>query len=426
MTFMPSLTGRRKPARHARTSNTGLAALLDAEIKRYQQGYAGPQSLVPCFPPALERKFDADTRKARSRDLVFTIGLGTFFYLLSTLTDFAFVPDTGFDGFALRLAILPMLIAAMFYVPRMRSTHRENLVAIVALTVVGTLTLIPSFSGAQHAAFAFTTAMLALVYANTTLGLRFRTARAFTVLSCLLIIAMALLHSQETSAVGWAITLQVIVAGAFSLLANYRIERNARLGYLLNEREALRLTALAADREQLRTLSNTDALTGVSNRGSFNRRCAAAFTDPENFGSDAALLMIDVDHFKQFNDYYGHLAGDDCLRIVARQISNTIRGNDDIVARYGGEEFVVFLRGVSLSSAAVLANRLCAAVCELDIPHLGRGDSTSHVTISVGVATTVMEGSNSLLELIEAADRALYAAKRKGRNRCEAALSRAA
>lgn len=426
MTFTPNLTGRRRSARPARAANAGLAALLDAEIKRYQQGYASLLSLAPWFPPALERKFDADTRRARSRDLVLMIGLGTFFYLLSTLTDFAFVPDIGFDGLVLRLATLPVLAAAMFYVPKMRSTRREALVAIVAITVVGTLTLIPFFSDTQHAAFAFTTAMLALVYANTTLGLRFSKACAFTALSCLLIIAMALLHSHEASPVGWAITLQVVVAGAFSLLANYRIERNARLGYLLNEREALRLAALAADREQLRTLSNTDALTGLGNRGSFNRRCAAAFADPDNYGTDAALLMIDVDHFKQFNDHYGHLAGDDCLRVVARQISNTIRGTDDIVARYGGEEFVVFLRGVSLSSAETLAKRLCTAVCELDIPHLGRGDDTSHVTISVGVATTMVDSSNSFLELIAAADRALYTAKRKGRNRCEAALSRAA
>ncbi|MCK9911484.1 hypothetical protein MXD81_20190, partial [Microbacteriaceae bacterium K1510] len=91
----------------------------------------------------LERKFDADTRRARSRDLIFMIGLGTFFYLLSTLTDFAFVPDIGFDGIVLRLATLPVLAGAMFYVPRMRSTRRETLVAIVAITVVGMLTLIP-------------------------------------------------------------------------------------------------------------------------------------------------------------------------------------------------------------------------------------------------------------------------------------------
>lgn len=409
-----------------RVSSVHLARMLDAEIRRYQKVYADPRTFAPWFPRQLEDKFNADTSEARARDLGFTISLGCLFYFLSTLTDFAFAPDIGLQGFAVRLATLPLFAVMLVFGPKLRPTCRELMVAALSIVAVATLAAIPFLSRAPQAAFAFTTAMLGLVYTNTTLGLRFRKACVVTTLTCALIVTMAVLYSDETSAVGWAISLQTVVAGAFSIIANYRIERSARLGYLLDEREALRLKALTADREKLKTLSSTDALTDLANRGSFNRWCAAAFAKPENVGVSAALLMINVDHFKQYNDYYGHLAGDDCLRSVAQKISSTVRGNNDIVARYGGEEFVVFLLDISPGDAEALAERICAAVRELKIPHANRIDDVGQVTISVGVATMPIETGGSLVELIESADRALYLAKRKGRNRCEASLSRAA
>lgn len=405
-----------------RKRGSAFAELLDAEIRRYQKvDYTRPASIIPWFPSQLESKFNADTNSDRSRDLLLTMSLGCFFFFLSTLTDFAFTPDIGLIGLALRLAVLPFVATVLLFGPRVQSQHRELLLAFTAFVAVAILSLIPFFSAAVQAPFSFTTAMLAMIYANTTLGLRFRKACYFTLFSCLLCGFMIVDYSRESGAIGAAIILQLIVAGTFSLFANYRIERSVRLGYLLDVREGLRLKALSADREKLRTLSNTDVLTGVGNRGSFNSRCAAALADPANAGASAGLLMIDVDHFKAYNDYYGHVAGDRCLRAVAKQISASVRGGDDVVARYGGEEFVVFLLNILPDEAEALAKRICAAVNELRMPHLSRADGIVQVTVSVGVATTVIGAETSLIDLVEMADRALYAAKRKGRNRYEAA-----
>lgn len=404
-----------------------LRQLIDSEIARYTRlSYANPKAVVPWFPKALEDRFNADTGSARARDLRFTTILGTIFFFLTTVTDFAFVPDIGWQGFWLRVMASPLLIVTLTVGPSMKPTGRELLAAATSFAAVVVSAIIPCLSSSPWALLSIITPMFVIVYSNTTLGLRFSEACGLTLLSCTFVTAAAVFKLGAGDSVAWSIGVLTWIAGAFSIVANCWIERSARLGYLLNTRETMRLSVIAADREKLKTLSDTDALTGLTNRGSFNTRCLDLFLDPSNSGVSAALMMVDVDHFKQFNDFYGHVAGDTCLRTVAQQISSAIRGRNDIVARYGGEEFIVFLLGVTPAQAEVLAERICASVRSLDIPHLNRDDGTEIVTISVGVATATIESGASLIGLIEAADRALYDAKRNGRDRCEAALPQAA
>ncbi len=414
------------PNPSSRCAAPAVVGLLDAEIERYQNASVNLRSLAPWFAPKLECKFITDTNDARKRDLSFAIALGSFFYFLSAVTDIAFLPDAGLDGFWLRLIALPVLLAALIIGPRLRPRRRELLAAVAAGSVVCVLAVIPFLSATPQSAFALTNAMLALVYANTTLELRFGKACIFTLFSSILIVAMAILPSHGTMEMGLAITLQIFVAATFSLIANFRSERRERFTYLLATREALRAAALAADREKLTTLSNTDALTGLRNRGSFNRYCLGTFANPDYRNVTVAVIMIDVDHFKQYNDHHGHIAGDACLRAVAQQISSETRSNEDIVARYGGEEFIVLLTHITPGQAESLAQRICLAVQDLKLLHSGRSDGNAHVTVSVGVASGVVPAPSSIVDLIEAADSALYAAKRNGRNRCETAFAEAA
>ena len=129
--------------------------------------------------------------------------------------------------------------------------------------------------------------------------------------------------------------------------------------------------------------------------------------------------MIDVDFFKRYNDRYGHVAGDDCLRLVAGAIAAAARRPADLPARYGGEEFAVILPMTALDGALLIAERIRAAIAALDVAHVD--SACGHVTVSIGAASTMAPRTEQGQSLIAAADRALYRAKKQGRNMtCEA------
>ena len=158
-------------------------------------------------------------------------------------------------------------------------------------------------------------------------------------------------------------------------------------------------------------LSRTDELTGVANRRSFDLWLEQALAEPGPVG----LLMIDVDHFKAYNDGYGHLAGDACLQQVSALLAYLLAGTSARLARYGGEEFAVILPGCDGPAAAAIAERLRAAIDARAFEH-GQADC-EHVTISVGVAARRSGPGHGPEELVAEADAALYAAKHAGRNR---------
>ena len=164
----------------------------------------------------------------------------------------------------------------------------------------------------------------------------------------------------------------------------------------------------------LEALASIDSLSGLANRRSFDARLAAEWERARNLKQPITLMMIDVDHFKLFNDNYGHLEGDECLRRIARTLSSLTVGNSDFAARYGGEEFVLLLSDTALATALDVAEQLRIAVLGLEIMH--RWAPLGRVTISIGLACLTPTEGSSPQDLIEAADAGLYAAKRRGRN----------
>jgi diguanylate cyclase (GGDEF)-like protein/PAS domain S-box-containing protein len=167
--------------------------------------------------------------------------------------------------------------------------------------------------------------------------------------------------------------------------------------------------------EQLRALASTDGLTGLMNRRAFDTAFGTEWLRSGRSGKPLSVLMIDVDKFKAYNDLYGHLAGDECLKSVASLLQTLMRRAGDIAARYGGEEFVVLLPETDEDGALFIAQSVCAAVRDLAIPHAG--GNKGFVTLSIGCAT--FHGSTRIAaqELIERADQALYLAKSGGRDR---------
>ena len=160
----------------------------------------------------------------------------------------------------------------------------------------------------------------------------------------------------------------------------------------------------------------TDGLTGVANRRSFNSTLQLEWKRHNRTSAPLSLAMLDVDCFKQYNDQYGHLAGDDCLKAVTKAMQLKLRRPDDFVARYGGEEFAVILPNTDSTGAATVLKKVLSGVRKLEISHPNSKVSRGIVTVSIGSATVIPGDFESPSDLLHRADQALYQAKANGRD----------
>jgi diguanylate cyclase (GGDEF)-like protein len=189
-----------------------------------------------------------------------------------------------------------------------------------------------------------------------------------------------------------------------------------RLQALVEERTG----ALERLNQELQRLTATDGLTGVANRRRFDEAIDHEWRRAIRTNAPLSCIMIDIDHFKSFNDRYGHLQGDACLRQIANTLVGSVRRAGDVVARYGGEEFSVVMPATSLENAEKVAEHLRVGVEAIRIPH-DASATAPYVTISLGVASMIPVQGVSPSALVASADRALYKAKRNGRNCVEMA-----
>jgi diguanylate cyclase len=192
---------------------------------------------------------------------------------------------------------------------------------------------------------------------------------------------------------------------------NHALEQ--RLGAAKEE-----INQLHENLEVVRTESLTDPLTGLANRKHFDERLTRTLAEAAERSEPLSLVMTDIDHFKAFNDTWGHLTGDQVLRLVAMSVKQNVKGQD-IAARYGGEEFAIILPNTVLRSALNVADHIRRAVMSKELMKRSTGQNLGRVTISLGVATA--RKGDTMQSLIDRADACLYAAKRNGRNRviCE-------
>ncbi|MBM2830794.1 MAG: two-component response regulator [Gammaproteobacteria bacterium] len=170
--------------------------------------------------------------------------------------------------------------------------------------------------------------------------------------------------------------------------------------------------------KKLEELVRIDGLTNIANRRCFDEVLENEIRRTYRNNSAISLIMCDIDHFKQYNDHYGHVGGDQCLQKVAACFKETFKRSTDLPARYGGEEFAVILPETPLEGARVVAGKLGQRLDDLQLPH-ANSNTADHVTLSIGIAAAIPTQGFTGRELIKMADKALYEAKAKGRNRIE-------
>lgn len=394
----------RKPVLHA--SDRRLA-LIERTLRATRWRLA--------FPAELETRFETETGPRRVRHLRRSILIGLAVFHLYGWAAFVTTPDMAGLNLALRLCLMtPVAVALFWSLSRVGSETREALCSLSVLIAALIPALILWLGTGPNVAHAATAIWLTVIFANISLALRFFWACLISgVVSIAGGLAIAA-HPEIAPDLARLVRLDMLIGIAFSLGACHQIERAHRRNYLHSLRESLRAQQLVVANARLTRLSTTDPLTGLANRRAFSQRLEALWHSSRR-GEPFALMLVDVDHFKRFNDHYGHGAGDDCLCAIADLLTSRTGNAADLVARYGGEEFALLLPRLDATAAIALAERIRVSLNALALPHAGRDDGLVHVTVSVGVSASP-DGAETPADLIESADAALYEAKSAGRN----------
>ena len=361
------------------------------------------------FGADLERRFVADNFASHRRFVVRVALAALVLYDLFLFNDLHMMPDAFVRACLARLAIFtPLALLAIHVVNRTSCAHVAE-GAMCAMSVASlTLTLAVVLQSADpHRIGCIYGTLLVMMFTTIVHRLRFRYAAAavgeMLVALCVAMSRLGMFH--ETLLEG---NLTLFVPAALLLgAASYVLEREERLGYLV----ALRSHLL---NQQIELSGSLDPLTDLWNRRALNAAMDRAWSGAAATPSAMAVILADVDRFKLFNDSYGHLAGDACLKRVAGSLRAALPDETHVLARFGGEEFVVFVPGLEEGAAVALAERLRQAVRSAGVPHPALGPGAV-VTASFGVAVA---GAPAIAAaaLMDAADRALYAAKTGGRD----------
>jgi diguanylate cyclase (GGDEF)-like protein len=339
-------------------------------------------------------------------------------HVILLLTDMDVGRDQLLRGTATRAGIVVPLCLMAAWLSRGRLPILVQGCAGIIPAVVSTA--IDTWLGAQmppHSADrSFMGLGMGLFFNNLIMPLRVRHAAVAT-LASLAIYSGTLSGGFGPSPIGQGAEIGVVM-GIFVLISlgiRCKNETHSRRTFLLGLRDRLHLQQLAWANRQLTELSYTDPLTGLPNRRFFDEVLTRVWRDANESGEAVGLIMIDVDHFKEFNDAFGHSAGDKCLQSLASALRFSVRVETDTIARFGGEEFVAILPAASQAEALHIGERIRCNIAELQLPHPSNSQRRI-VTVSLGVATCPSARLIQPPELLKAADSALYAAKSRGRN----------
>lgn len=373
------------------------------------EAFLNSKSRVLAFPPALEAQFERETGRRRAKRLQAGTLATAGVYNLFLFGDILLAPDQFGLALVLHFALVtPLMLAIAAILSRpVPAWVREGLAAALPVAIVAQILAIFVRSRAPHVEHYQYYVLLALLYTGVIQRLSFDYARVVCAVVIAAYAAALLVGRSMPPPVAASAFASLICCAYLSLVSNFYLERDFRRSYLHALRDRLR-------QAQAEAASRSDALTELGNRHMLNERLADLWQAADPNREPVAAVMLDLDHFKTFNDRYGHPAGDTCLRRVAGCVAAELRGEDDFAVRYGGEEMLVILPATELGKALEIASRIRRAIEAMGVPHDGIG-ARKVVTASFGVAAATTNALSSS-ELIATADVALYAAKRQGRN----------
>jgi diguanylate cyclase (GGDEF)-like protein len=392
-------------------------AIIDGLLQR---GFPGM-----VFPGGLEREFQRAGLEAKRAHIVKSGFISLLVFNVFLVADYLMLPDVFELALTLRLLVftpLALIFLLTFQTGRVRSLAHatplglEAIAMVSGLAAAAVLAFILSSSDSPIAYLYHIGFMVVITYGNIVQRMRFWYAVAFSVILLALHVIGVWALPSFPERMMLPLMSMVLASAAFTLTANYALENDERRRFLLTERERGLIRSLTQAQVRLRELSRVDELTGLYNRRHFETAMQQLWQRASFGRTPMAILMIDVDHFKKFNDHYGHPAGDACLRQVCQVLKQTLSGQGVIVARFGGEEFIAAITGLDEAASLALAEQVRANVERCQIPHDGSG-TASVITTSLGLAWCQARPEMRAEHLLALADGALYDAKHQGRNR---------
>ncbi len=423
----PSLVDRRSHRLARRLNAPTVPAEFDEETDAAQEVAASAQRLQGSelsrqlnglrFSPALEQAFQDEHLPRRRQHVLWCTGFGALTLLVGLQSDARLLPDLAHVLHWLRPLLVLLLMASAIWArfsPSLTPRRLESLitvqVATVATFVLWTATSSQALTAVTHSVSLF----MVLIYSGVVVFQRFAQA-AVVCLGCMLAYPL-LMHGQtaEESIILSENIKLVWIVGSLSLLANYAFERHERHVFWLRQQSLHQRLQLENLKQRLKRQSSLDALTGLHNRRHFDETLRQWSLQEHR---PLSMLMIDVDHFKAYNDRHGHLQGDQCLRTISALLADHARRLQGVAARVGGEEFAVLLPHCQPQEALFMGQALCTAVRGEAMVHAAEG-AGPFVTISVGMGTLKAGDLFAGNELYAQADAALYQAKSRGRNQC--------
>jgi diguanylate cyclase (GGDEF)-like protein len=402
----------------------GVATRASRSVSAFEavqaQGFASLR-----FPAELEAQFLDD--KAAERLRMGQLGVVVLLLLsnIMLLADWLMIPDQFDMALILRLGLFTPLCLILLGVLRRIVRVDRNRAALGMSVVAALITSFLCQRSADPLAVPYMVCLsLILLFNGGVFRLRFWLALRVDVIVLLIYAGTIGLMPDPPWGLVASLSLVMVSTSVFTLYSSYWLEHEERSNWLMVQHEQVLLAELEQANRRLDQISRFDTLTELANRRHFDEFLQQLWSRAVQDGQHIALLIIDIDHFKLYNDHYGHPAGDACLKAVAAALKRHLRKPEDMVARLGGEEFIAVLSHTSLDEAVAVAQRVREGVALLALPHAGSLSHSAHVTVSIGVACAQpMAARLQATELVAAADAALYRAKSAGRNQvCAAAV----
>jgi diguanylate cyclase (GGDEF)-like protein len=396
---------------------------LEQQINRYQKLLSsGPRDLK--FPNDIERDYNEHSNAIFVKSSRLILSFGALLYLAFGFSDYALGQEQADTLWLIRAVISATVLVGITVFFNHKMAQWVITATTVGMIVIGLSLVLFIYMLKEPYSYAYHFGLVpwqVFILISLRSYLKAIAVSSITVFVCYILVAYTKDFVPYHPEVDRLIYIMLPMFTAFwalliamGIYLGYHIERSARVDFVKNRLlsiDAQRLTLLS---EELHLLSTTDSLTGLANRRHFESCFDLEWRRAIRSEDSIALIMIDIDNFKKYNDLYGHQAGDECLRQVSASLHLYAQRSGELVVRYGGEEFLVLLPRMTLAHAQHIAEKVCRNIRELNITHANSNEKM--VTISIGVAAMVPGQNDDEEALLRDADRALYQAKANGRN----------